>query len=113
MAHIGALKVIEELGVRIDYIGGTSTGAIVGGLYAVGYSAVQIDSIFKEINFSELIQDDLNTKNLHVHLQKLLMDEHTQQQLQADYAELWTALGSKNASDAAANAVLSMAQQAH
>ncbi|MBT3872784.1 MAG: patatin, partial [Flavobacteriaceae bacterium] len=42
MAHIGALKVIEELGVRIDYIGGTSTGAIVGGLYAVGYSAVQI-----------------------------------------------------------------------
>ena len=59
MAHIGALKVIEELGVRIDYIGGTSTGAIVGGLYAVGYSAVQIDSIFKEINFSELIQDDL------------------------------------------------------
>jgi lipid-A-disaccharide synthase len=61
----------------------------------------------------ELIQDDLNTKNLHVHLQKLLMDEHTQQQLQADYAELWTALGSKNASDAAANAVLRMAQQAH
>lgn len=59
MAHIGALKVIEELGVRIDFIGGTSTGAIVGGLYAVGYSAVQIDSIFKEINFSELIQDDL------------------------------------------------------
>ena len=59
MAHIGALKVIEESGVRIDYIGGTSTGAIVGGLYAVGYSAVQIDSIFKEINFSELIQDDL------------------------------------------------------
>ena len=59
MAHIGALKVIEESGVRIDYIGGTSTGAIIGGLYAVGYSAVQIDSIFKEINFSELIQDDL------------------------------------------------------
>lgn len=61
----------------------------------------------------ELIQDDLNTKNLQVHLQKLLMDEHTQQQLQADYAELWTALGSKNTSEAAANAVLSMAQQAH
>ena len=59
MAHIGALKVIEESGVRIDYIGGTSTGAIIGGLHAVGYSAVQIDSIFKEINFSELIQDDL------------------------------------------------------
>jgi NTE family protein len=59
MAHIGALKVIEESGVRIDYIGGTSTGAIIGGLYAAGYSPVQIDSIFKDVNFSELIQDDL------------------------------------------------------
>ena len=34
LAHIGALKVIEEAGVRIDYIGGTSMGAIVGALYA-------------------------------------------------------------------------------
>ena len=59
MAHIGALKVIEELGVRIDYIGGTSTGAIVGGLYASGYTAVQIDSIFRDVNFSKLIQDDI------------------------------------------------------
>lgn len=59
MAHIGALKVIEAAGVRIDYIGGTSTGAIVGGLYASGYTAVQIDSLFKGVNFSELIQDDL------------------------------------------------------
>ncbi len=58
-AHIGALKVIEEAGVRIDYIGGTSTGAIIGGLYASGYSATQIDSIFRAVNFSELIQDDI------------------------------------------------------
>ena len=59
MAHIGALKVIEETGVRIDYIGGTSTGAIVGGLYASGYSATQIDSIFRAVNFSQLIQDEI------------------------------------------------------
>ena len=39
LAHIGALKVIEEEGVRIDYIGGTSMGAIIGALYASGYSA--------------------------------------------------------------------------
>jgi len=58
-AHIGALKVIEEAGVRIDYIGGTSTGAIVGALYASGYSATQIDSIFKATDFVKLIQDDL------------------------------------------------------
>ncbi|MGI9571625.1 MAG: patatin-like phospholipase family protein, partial [Desulfobulbia bacterium] len=59
MAHIGALKVIEEAGLTIDYIGGTSMGAIVGSLYASGYSANELDSIFKQADFSELIQDNL------------------------------------------------------
>jgi len=59
MAHIGALKVIEEAGIRIDYIGGTSMGAIIGSLYASGYSAKQLDSIFQETNFNTLIQDEL------------------------------------------------------
>ena len=59
LAHIGALKIIEEAGIRIDYIGGTSMGAIIGSLYAVGYSAKQLDSIFMQTNFSTLIQDDL------------------------------------------------------
>lgn len=56
-AHIGALKVIEEAGIKIDYIGGTSMGAVVGGLYASGYNAAQIDSIFHNTNFDELIND--------------------------------------------------------
>ena len=34
-AHIGVLKVLEKAGVKIDYIGGTSMGAVVGGLYAL------------------------------------------------------------------------------
>ena len=38
MAHIGALKVIEEAGIPIDYIAGTSMGSVVGGMYALGYS---------------------------------------------------------------------------
>jgi len=59
LAHIGVLKVIEKAGVKIDYIGGTSMGAIVGSLYASGYSANQLDSIFNEIDFSKLIQDDI------------------------------------------------------
>ncbi|MEO0526883.1 MAG: patatin-like phospholipase family protein, partial [Bacteroidota bacterium] len=59
MAHIGALKVIEEAGVQVDYIGGTSMGAIVGALYASGYSAMELDSIFKNTDFLELIQDNL------------------------------------------------------
>jgi NTE family protein len=56
-AHIGVLKVIEQAGIKIDYIGGTSMGAIVGGLYASGYNASQIDSIFKTTNFDDLIND--------------------------------------------------------
>jgi len=59
LAHIGVLKVIEEAGIQIDYIGGSSMGAIVGALYASGYSATQLDSIFHEINFNILIQDEV------------------------------------------------------
>lgn len=57
LAHIGVLKVIEAAGIKIDYIGGTSMGAVIGGLYASGYSVQQIDSIFKATNFDYLIQD--------------------------------------------------------
>lgn len=56
-AHIGVLKVLEQAGVKIDFIGGTSMGAVVGGLYASGYSATQIDSIFYNTDFDELLQD--------------------------------------------------------
>ncbi|MEA1786559.1 patatin-like phospholipase family protein [Arenibacter sp. GZD96] len=59
LAHIGALKIIESKGIKIDYIGGTSMGAIIGGLYAAGYSANELDSIFRNKNLSELIQDNL------------------------------------------------------
>ena len=59
LAHIGALKVIEEAGIKVDYIGGTSMGAIIGALYASGYSAQQLDSIFRNTNFTNLIQDNV------------------------------------------------------
>ncbi|WP_324024993.1 patatin-like phospholipase family protein [Maribacter sp. BPC-D8] len=59
MAHIGALRVIEEAGVKIDYIGGSSMGAIVGALYAAGYTADELDSIFRATNIGSLIQDNL------------------------------------------------------
>jgi len=57
LAHIGVLKVLEENNVKIDYIGGTSMGAIIGGLYAAGYSANQLDSIFRTVDSDALIQD--------------------------------------------------------
>ncbi|KIA98234.1 patatin [Flavobacterium sp. KMS] len=66
-AHIGVLKVLEEAGIKIDYIGGTSMGSIIGGLYASGYNASQIDSIFKRTNFDDLINDYIprSSKNFY------------------------------------------------
>ncbi len=58
-AHIGVLKEIERAGIRLDYISGTSMGAVIGGLYASGYSAAQLDSLFRSIDFNALIQDQL------------------------------------------------------
>ncbi len=59
LAHIGVLKVIDSLGIKIDYVAGTSMGAIIGALYASGYTGHQLDSIFHEIDFDNLISDDL------------------------------------------------------
>ena len=47
MAHIGVLKVLERAGIPVDIVTGTSMGSIVGGLYATGYSAAQLDSIVR------------------------------------------------------------------
>jgi NTE family protein len=58
-AHIGVLKVIDSLEIKIDYVAGTSMGAIVGSLYASGYSGKQLDSIFKSLNFEDVINDNL------------------------------------------------------
>ena len=58
-AHIGVLKEIDKAGLQIDYIGGTSMGAIIGGLYAIGYSADQIEQIVLETDFVSLLQDKL------------------------------------------------------
>ena len=48
-AHIGVLKVLEDNGIHVDYIAGTSMGGIVGALSAYGYSAREIEKVVKEI----------------------------------------------------------------
>ncbi|MBA6152144.1 patatin-like phospholipase family protein [Gelidibacter gilvus] len=58
-AHIGVLKVIDSLNIKVDYIAGTSMGAIVGSLYASGYSGKQLDSIFSSLYFDDVINDNL------------------------------------------------------
>ena len=59
LAHIGVLKVIDSLDLKIDYVAGTSMGAVIGALYASGYSGKQLDSIFQSTNFDELIGDEI------------------------------------------------------
>lgn len=56
-AHIGVLKEIDKAGIQLDYIGGTSMGAIIGGLYAAGFSAIQIEIIVEETDFVGLLKD--------------------------------------------------------
>jgi NTE family protein len=57
MAHIGVLKVLEELKVPIDCIAGTSMGAVVGGLYASGMTAAQIDTTMRSVDWQEAFRD--------------------------------------------------------
>ncbi len=57
-AHIGVLKVLDSLGVKIDYISGTSMGAIVGGLYASGYTGKEIEKIVMDTDFYTIIANE-------------------------------------------------------
>ncbi|MDX1285420.1 MAG: patatin-like phospholipase family protein, partial [Draconibacterium sp.] len=51
MAHIGVIRVLEENNIPIDYISGTSIGAIVGGLYAAGYTPDEMEELFRSDDF--------------------------------------------------------------
>jgi NTE family protein len=57
MAHIGVLKILEDLKIPIDCIAGTSMGAIVGGLYASGMTAQQIDATMRSLDWQEAFRD--------------------------------------------------------
>ncbi len=54
LAHIGVLHIIDSLGLKVDYVSGTSMGAVVGGLYAAGYSAAEIEEIALTLDWQSL-----------------------------------------------------------
>lgn len=56
-AEVGVLKVLEEAGIKPDYICGTSIGSIVGGLYAAGYSAAELETMFQTQEWLSLLTD--------------------------------------------------------
>ena len=57
LAHIGVLKQIEELDIQIHAIAGTSMGAVIGGLYAAGYSADELEKITLELDWPGALSD--------------------------------------------------------
>ncbi|WP_372521873.1 patatin-like phospholipase family protein [Sulfuricaulis sp.] len=59
-AHVGVLKVLEELRIPVDYVVGTSMGSIVGGLYASGMNSEEIEREMRAMDWKDLFQDDPN-----------------------------------------------------
>ena len=61
--HIGALKVLEEAGIPIDMVTGTSMGSIIGGMYAVGYDAEDIEDIVNSMDWGDILRDRLSMRS--------------------------------------------------
>ncbi|HPA87207.1 MAG TPA: patatin-like phospholipase family protein [Bacteroidales bacterium] len=59
MAHVGVLKVMEEAGLRPDYITGVSMGSIVGAMYSLGYSADSLYKIFKDTDWDLVLSNNV------------------------------------------------------
>jgi NTE family protein len=66
LAHIGVLQALEQAGVPVDVVTGTSMGSVVGGLYAVGYTAAQLDSIVNAADWPRLLTDPVDRRDLPV-----------------------------------------------
>ena len=73
-AHIGALQVLEEAGIRVDYIGGTSMGSIVGGLYAAGYPADSLEAMLRRTPIQSILEDEIGRGNQRIY--DKLYNEH-------------------------------------
>lgn len=67
VAHIGALKVIAEAGIPVDIVCGTSMGALVGGLYSIGYTPDELDSIVRAQDWTTLLSDRIDPDLLNLH----------------------------------------------
>ncbi len=59
IAHVGILKALEQEGIRPDFITGTSMGSIIGGLYSIGYTADQLDTIVRSINWDLILSNNI------------------------------------------------------
>ncbi|MEX1120559.1 MAG: patatin-like phospholipase family protein, partial [Balneolales bacterium] len=65
-AHIGVLKVLEEVNMPVDVITGTSMGAAIGALHSLGYSADELEKVILETNWQALFSDDVNRRYIPI-----------------------------------------------
>jgi len=65
VSHIGVLKALEENNIPIDYVSGTSMGALVGGMYAAGYSPQEIEKVFLSQQFKDWAEGNLDEKYVY------------------------------------------------
>ncbi len=63
-AHVGVIRMLEQMHIPIDAIAGTSMGAVVGGLYAAGLSGDEIERVFRELDWQEMIRDRAPRRDL-------------------------------------------------
>ena len=61
IAHLPVIKAIDELGIPIDFVAGTSIGAIVGGFYACGYDADEIFALINQVEWADFFMDKPTT----------------------------------------------------
>lgn len=57
LAHLGVIRYLEENGIPVDLVGGTSMGGLVGGLYALGYTGAQMDSLVRTFDWARIMSD--------------------------------------------------------
>src|SRR5690349_25007892 len=64
IAHIGILKAIDSAGLNVDYITGTSMGSVIGGLYAIGYTADSIEALARAIDWELLLSNQSSLRSV-------------------------------------------------
>lgn len=76
LAHIGILKVLEEEKVPIEYVTGTSMGSIIGGLYAAGYTAKELEDIAVHMDWMGLFNDKIDREKKGI-VRNMIEDRNT------------------------------------
>nr|WP_307774416.1 patatin-like phospholipase family protein [uncultured Cetobacterium sp.] len=73
-AHIGVLKALEKNNIKVDYITGTSMGALIGSLYSAGYSPDQIEKLILDIDWENTFDDKPNQEDIPLEQRSIMKD---------------------------------------